>query len=100
MRNKTYKIAKLERNRTSILTDNMNQCYLCGKPKQHTHEIFYGRNRNNSMIYGCCIPVCMDCHNRIHNNITLDTELKKKTQMVFEETYEEDFLSIFKRNYL
>lgn len=100
MKNKTYKLAKLERNRISILTDDLTHCYICGKTKQHIHEVFFGRNRQNSMKYGCCIPICLYCHQMIHNNIELDSKIKKEMQIRFGEIYDEDFISIFKKNYL
>lgn len=52
------------------------------------------------MKYGCCIPICLDCHQMIHNNIELDSKIKKEMQLCFENTYDEDFIDIFKKNYL
>ena len=36
MRNKSNKLAKLERNRKSVFTNNLDICYLCGKKKRPT----------------------------------------------------------------
>ena len=94
------KIKKLEQNRFSIITDNLNCCYLCGNKKNHLHEVFFGKNRLNSMKYGCVIPLCNDCHYKVHNNIVIDRKIKKAFQKKFEEIYDEDFLKIFRRNYL
>ena len=94
-------IRTLERNRKSILTDDLTRCYLCGKPKNHLHEVFFGKNRVNSMKYACVVPLCASCHSKVHSNIQIDLELKKVCQRAFIEVYEDvDFLSIFHRNYL
>ena len=98
------KITRLERNRYSILTKDMDHCYICGAYRTSVHEVFFGKNRINSMKYGCCVPLCLEHHtghNGVHHNIELDTELKQKCQKKFIEVYpEEDFISIFYKNYL
>ena len=95
------KTKSLENKRISILTNNLNVCVVCGKPKQHIHEIYFGKNRRNSMIYGFCIPLCLNCHNRIHNNIELDLKYKQLCQKEYEKDHSrDDFMNIIKRNYL
>lgn len=92
-------------NRYSILQDNKN-CYVCGTNKDiHIHEVFYGKNRQNSIKYGCCVYLCGKHHNLsndgVHFNRFLNMELKMKMQKRFEEVYpDKDFLDIFKINYL
>lgn len=93
-------IKTLEKNRYSILTDNLSRCYLCPKPKNHLHEIYFGKNRINSMKYGCVVPLCASCHRKVHSNIELDLKLKKLCQKRFIEVYDVDFLSIFRKNYI
>lgn len=101
MKNRSSKLAKLERNRKSILTDDLEHCFICGSKKEHIHEIFFGKNRLNSIKYDCVIPLCSACHSRIHNDIELDLFCKKKGQLAFEVSYPElDFASVFKRSYL
>ena len=101
MKQKTSKLAKLERNRTSIITDDLSHCFVCGMRKQHLHEVFFGKNRVNSMKYACVVPLCAFCHSKVHSQVQLDLKLKKLTQEVFIEVYEDvDFLSIFHKNYL
>jgi hypothetical protein len=100
MKYKTNKLAKLERKRFSIITNNLSYCIICGKPKQDLNEIFGGRNRQNSMKYGLVIPMCRRCHTEYTNNNDMQLKWKKLGQKKFEETYKEDFLDIFKRNYL
>jgi len=66
MRNKKYKLQKLEKNRFSLFTDNLEYCIVCGMPSQEINEVFPGRNRQNSMKYGMCIPLCSRCHKKYH----------------------------------
>lgn len=97
--NKT--IAKLERNRFSILTNDLTKCIVCGTKKEHLHEVFSGRNRINSMKYGCVIPLCSNCHQEMHKNIELSNYYKVLSQQKFIELYPHlDFIEIFKKNYL
>ena len=101
MRNKSYKITKLERNRKSIITNDLEHCYVCGSRKQHLHEIYYGNNRNNSLIYDMVMPICFECHHRIHNDIEMDLYYKKLFQKEFEKTHtREKFIKIFYKSYL
>lgn len=100
MKKKSSKLAKLERNRFSILTDNLDYCIICGQKKQDLNEIYPGRNRQNSMKYGCVIPMCRNCHTKYTNDRNLQLYWMKLCQKKFNEIYEEDFLSIFRRNYL
>lgn len=94
------KIRKLEKNRYSILTDDLTKCFICGMPKNHLHEVFYGKNRVNSMKYGCVVPLCFKCHENVHHNPTLDNKLKKICQKEFQKVYTESFVSIFYKNYI
>lgn len=104
---KSKKLAKLERNRTSILTDDLDHCIICGKSPINKHEIFYGKNRLKSIEYGLVIPLCTkEHHNQIEKKgIHFDSKLCKKWhikgQKKFNELYPElDFVEIFGRNYL
>lgn len=98
-KNKT--IFKLERNRFSILTNDLTKCIICGNKKEHLHEVFPGRNRSNSMKYGCVIPLCSNHHREIHDNIELATYYKILAQQRFNEVFQYlSFIEIFKKNYL
>ena len=99
--NKSAKIVKMEKNRKSILTDNLNYCIICGAEKDHLHEIFFGRNRLNSIKYDLVIPLCFKCHKKMHKNIIWQDYWHKKGQLAFIESYPDlDFMSIFRKNYL
>lgn len=101
MRNKSAKSSKLERNRKSILTNDLNHCIICGAKKDHLHEIFFGKNRLASMKYDLVIPLCFRCHTEMHNNIEWQNYWHKKGQLAFMKSYPGlDFIDIFKINYL
>ena len=94
--------------RFSILTDDLTTCIECGRKGQiNLHEIFYGRNRQNSIKYGLVIPLCQaEHHNQFQSKgIHFDVELCEKWHRLGQEAFERkypdlDFVSIFRKNYL
>lgn len=106
-KNKSKKLNKLERNRTSILTNDKEHCFLCNRKLEqiNRHEIFFGRNRKQSMEYGLVVYLCDNCHTisdlSVHNNYFTDLKLKQLGQAAFEKKHShEDFMRIFGKNYL
>lgn len=102
MKKKSNKLAKLERNRYSVFFDSLSMCCNCGSMRDITkHEIYEGRNRQNSMRYGFVLPLCLPCHQRLQENIDFSKKWKVKAQDYFEKNYgtREDFISIFRMNY-
>lgn len=98
IKKRTTKQAKAEKNRFSLFTSNLEVC-ICGKPKEHLHEVFFGSNRQNSMRYGLVIPLC-SCHRMIHNDSDLQDMWHIKGQEIFEKVYPDlNFISIFGQNY-
>jgi hypothetical protein len=103
MKYKTNKLAKLEKSRFSIFTDDLDTCMFCGMSATDLNEIFRGRNRRNSMKYGAVQPLCRSCHTKITNNTELEEKWKIKGQKRVMEYYKmsvEEFIDIFHRNYL
>ena len=104
MKNKSSKLAKMEKNRFSIFTNNLTQCYYCKAPKDDLHEIFGGCRRRVSMLYGLVLPLCRNCHTRIENDEKTKLEMKKKAEVYWLDTYRpftvEDFINIFGKNYI
>ena len=97
MKHKTSKITKLEKNRFSILTDKLEECYICHRSPVDINEIFMGRNRLNSMKYGLCIPLCRFCHNKYHNDRTMQLYFMNLAYNVFIKLYSvEEFKDTFK----
>lgn len=93
---------KLESERKSILTDNMDACYICGKMATDIHEIYGGSNRVASMRNGFCVPLCRQCHDLITKKIGLgDIVLKRTCQEKYEAHHTRDeFMKLIKKNYL
>lgn len=103
LKTRTKKQAKLERNRFSILTNDLDHCVICGAKKDHLHEVFFGRNRINSIKYGLVIPLCTSHHVEIHKNREWQEYWHIIAQKRFMEYYHkssDDFIGIFKINYL
>lgn len=101
MRNKTSKLAKLERNRKSILTDDLEHCFVCKRQATDLHEVFSGGSRKASMQHDFVVPLCRTCHQAITFNYGLNLRLKRLCQEKFEETHERsEFLSIIHKSYL
>lgn len=94
-------------NRFSIL-QNEKKCYVCGQELGlHTHEVFFGKNRQNSIEDGCCVYLCGRHHNLskegVHFNHSLDLKLKKEMEKKWLETYDEtieNFIERYGRNYI
>ena len=102
MKSKSNKLAKLEKNRFSLFSDDTTKCFICGSNYKLTwHEIFGGRNRSNSIKYGLCLRLCLACHVRYQDDIKFNKEWRVKGQKKFNDVYQDlDFIEIFKRNWL
>lgn len=89
----------------SIMQDDMDYCFICGRYGTEIHHIFFGTsNRKMSDKYRCVVGLCYEHHrgnSGVHHNRELDLELKRMAQRRFEEVYPElSFLAVFGRNYL
>lgn len=108
LKQKSSKLAKLERNRFSLFTDDLEHCIICGKSPVNKHEIFGGSaNRKKSMEYGLVIPLCTCEHHDqincrgIHFDKKLRDEWHIKGQTKFNEVYPNlNFKDIFGKNYI
>lgn len=101
MKQKSSKLAKLERNRTSILTDDLEHCFICKRQASEIHEIYSAGSRKQSMIYNFTIPICRECHQHITLNYSDNLKLKQICQQKFEESHtRKEFMKIIHRNYL
>lgn len=99
---KSKKLFKLEKNRFSVFTSDLSKCYICKKQKDDLHEIFGGKNRQNSIKLGLVLPLCRECHRLAHFNTDFSDFLHKLGQSYYEDNLgsKNDFILIFKRNYL
>lgn len=102
MRSKSNKLAKLEKNRYSVFTEDLEHCYLCGKKKNDLHEVYAGRNRINSIEYGFVLPLCRECHSLNQNNPFFNDYWHKQGQLYWEKFIgtRDEFISVFRKNYL
>lgn len=102
MHNKSKKMRKLERNRRSVFTDDLDHCYLCGRKKDDLHELLGGRNRLNCIKLGYIIPVCRLCHSRIQDDNEFKMYWAKKVQLHYEENIGDrnEFIATFRKNYI
>lgn len=104
IRKKTPKLAKLERGRYSIITQNICLCTVCqNAPKEHLHEIYAGSRRKLSMKWGLCIPICHECHSKYQNDKEFNDYWYKIGQKSFMKYYNktaDEFREIFGKNYL
>ena len=93
--------------RYSLIQDT-KRCLVCGSYNNiHTHEVYYGKNRQKSIEDGCCVYLCGRHHNQsndgIHFNRKLDMKVKKQMEIKWLEHYNkdiEDFIKRFGKNYL
>ena len=91
--------------RSSILQEDTDYCFVCGRYGTEIHHVFYGTaNRKLSDRYGLVVGLCYNHHRGskgVHFNKELDLSLKQHAQKVFiNQNSESDFLTIFGRNYL
>lgn len=90
----------------SILTEDMESCYICGRPKECIHHIYEGTGRRKiSDKNGFVIPLCNYHHNMsdegIHFDHEVDLFMKKQCQIRYESLGHttEEFIELIGRNY-
>ena len=94
-------------NRFSIIQKE-KRCIVCDVPFNiHTHEVYFGRNRQKSIEDGCCVYLCGKHHNQsdegVHFNHNLDIKLKKEMEIAWLMYYDKpisEFIKRYGRNYL
>lgn len=85
----------------SIMTDDREHCYICGGKAVQIHHVFGASNRQHATDDGLWIPVCLNCHIRIHNDYPTRRSLMMDGQWKYEETHTHgDFMKRYGRNYL
>lgn len=92
--------------KNSILTDNWDKCYICGRTTLlHKHHCIKGTaNRKISEKYGLKVLLCAYCHTGsegVHHNRELDLKLIQQCQQAFEEKYSHKmWMQLIRKNYL
>ena len=99
---KTSKQIKLEKSRYSIITDDLEHCYICrfqGKKvlRDDLHEVYGGANRKRSILNGLVVPLCR----KHHQNEEILSELKVATQQKYEANHTRDeFIKLIGKSYI
>lgn len=93
----------------SILTDDLEHCYITGSNHVHIHHVFPGNGRRKLCEkYGFIVPLEPKLHNMsdisVHSspNNGLDLQLKQECQRYFEAHYgnRSEFIEKFGKSYL
>lgn len=99
---KTSKQIKLEKSRYSILTDDLEHCYICRFQNKKVlrddlHEVYNGANRKRSILNGLVVPLCR----KHHQNEEILSELKVETQQIYELNHTRDeFIKLIGKSYI
>jgi len=91
IKKRSNKLKKKEQERYSIFTNDMERCYHCGGKATDIHEVWGGSNRQRSMKYGLCVPLCRVCH----SDEQIILKLRKELQSEYIKRYgEQKFIEI------
>ena len=99
---KTSKQIKLEKSRYSILTNDLEHCYICRFQNKKVlrddlHEVYNGANRKRSILNGLVVPLCR----KHHQNEEILSELKVATQKMYEVNHTRDeFIKLIGKSYI
>lgn len=88
---------------TSIITEDLNQCFICGSSPTAIHHALHGTaNRKQADKFHLIVGLCPMCHQRLHDTDTeMDKYIQRIAQQKFEEHYTDlNFREIFGKNYL
>ena len=87
----------------SIMTEDWEHCFVCGRERQQVHHVIGGAYRKKSEKFGLIIPICNECHREVHDspNQELNKKLKANAQADFQmdHTYAE-WMKYFDKNYM
>ena len=73
---------------SSIMTDDYYTCYVCGRRADDMHHIMHGADKKLSEMTGLMVPLCRECHNKVHHvGGELDLMLKQEGQRAFIRKY-------------
>lgn len=113
MKLRTYKQAKREKERFSIIYQDLSKCCECGlkagdydtRINMCTHieknEVFSGSYRQLSIEYGMVAPMCYYCHKQFH----IDNNMNLKYKVMFQKEFLkndslDNFINIFGQNFI
>jgi len=88
----------------SIMTDDLEHCYICGSPNPQIHHIMNAANKTKSEEWGLLVPLCMTHHTGmfgVHTDPDKMRRMRQAGQKRFEELYgHEKWMEIFQKSYL
>lgn len=91
----------------SVLTDDLEHCFICGSNVVAIHHVFGASNKKKSEKYGFLLPLHprwhTDSNDAIHRgNRELDLKLKRLAQTYYENNIgtRTDFIIEFGKSYL
>jgi uncharacterized protein YlaI len=101
IKQKSKKLAKLEKDRFSILQKNDKKCFICKRQlKLDKHEALGGSNRQKSMQWGLVYYLCRECHSKADLDKNTKQYLHDFAREIFIKNYSEElFLKEFKKMY-
>lgn len=104
IKKRTYKQSKNEKERFSIIYQDLTKCCVkgCLTPyyKVEKNEVFEGAFRGRSIKHGAVCPFCKNHHSKFHNDINFNLEYKMLFQREYVRMYSiEWFIKNFGQNY-
>jgi len=80
-------------------------CIVCGKPYAHSHEVYYGNTRYDSILMEMQIRLCQEHHLHSKTGIHFDREFDLRIKRQYQAQYEthnsrEEFIKIMGQSYL
>lgn len=104
IKQRSSKLCKAEKNRFSIIYQDLTKCCVEGCITPHyrvqKNEVFDGSYRQASIRYGLVCPFCENCHKRFHKDREFALFYKRLFQDKFIELYSRKlFMSVFKMDY-
>jgi len=85
-----------------VINQTTVDCYVCERLAVTNHEPLMGsKYRQLSIDYNLRIPVCAECHKKMHDDADFNEIYQKEMQRRFEEGFDHaTWMKIFGRNYL
>lgn len=80
----------------SILTDDLDNCYFCGKPADDEHHLIFGNSgRGLAELDGIKVPICKACHtfSKIEDHIHENPMAEKLSKMLGQAIWEKQRVS-------
>lgn len=88
----------------SIITKDLNTCFLCGQYATDVHHVVHGCGRRKLADEDrLTVGLCHRCHMLLHDKGNFDRELQKIGQKTWMEHYHKtinDFIDRFGKSYL